>query len=181
MTRVLREFDGFALFRAMDDKRQGLGLSWNGVAAAVWDLSAHLHQTRVVEGLPDRPLAAATIRNLGASGEATCQHALFYLRWLERSPEHFLAEDVPVAGAPLPLCGPDRRPRWNLVELHAALTAARSARGLSWTNAAQQLRCTPSQLTGLKTARYATSMRLAMRITQWLGRSASDFIYVADW
>ena len=37
------------------------------------------------------------------------------------------------------------------------------------------------QLTGLKTARYATGMVLAMRITQWVGRPAADFIYMARW
>ena len=46
---------------------------------------------------------------------------------------------------------------------------------------AHELRCTPSQLTGLRTAKFATSMTLAMRITQWLDRPAADFIYSARW
>jgi hypothetical protein len=43
------------------------------------------------------------------------------------------------------------------------------------------LQCTPSQLTGLRTARFATNMNLAMRIVQWLDRAAADFIYAATW
>jgi hypothetical protein len=54
-------------------------------------------------------------------------------------------------------------------------------RDLTWAAAAQELRCTPSQLTGLKTARFATGMRLAMRITQWLEQPAALFIHAARW
>lgn len=39
----------------------------------------------------------------------------------------------------------------------------------------------PATLTGLRTARFAISMRLAMRIAQWLERPAADFIYAARW
>jgi len=34
---------------------------------------------------------------------------------------------------------------------------------------------------GLRNAKFATSMRLAMRITQALHRPAADFVYVAEW
>jgi hypothetical protein len=37
------------------------------------------------------------------------------------------------------------------------------------------------ELTGLKTARFATGMALAMRISQWVNRPASDFMYPARW
>jgi hypothetical protein len=43
------------------------------------------------------------------------------------------------------------------------------------------LGCTPSQLTGIKRARFAIGMRLAMRITQWIGRPAAEFIDAAHW
>jgi hypothetical protein len=74
-----------------------------------------------------------------------------------------------------------RRPRWDLKALHAALNESRTARGVTWAQVAQELRCQPGQLTGLKTARFATGMALAMRITQWIGRPAADFIYPARW
>jgi hypothetical protein len=72
-------------------------------------------------------------------------------------------------------------PRWNLKELHAALDARRRERGLTWVQLAGVLRCTPSQLTGLRTARFATGMTIAMRSVQWLERPAADFIYAARW
>jgi len=61
------------------------------------------------------------------------------------------------------------------------LNESRSGRGVTWAQAAHELQCRPGQLTGLKTARYATGMTLAMRITQWAGRPAADFIYAARW
>jgi transcriptional regulator with XRE-family HTH domain len=50
---------------------------------------------------------------------------------------------------------------------------------LTWRQLAELLECTPSQLTGLRTARFATGMDLAMRIAQWLGRPAAGFVYPA--
>jgi plasmid maintenance system antidote protein VapI len=57
----------------------------------------------------------------------------------------------------------------------------RREEGLTWRELAEVLRCTPSQLTGLHTARFATGMDLAMRIVQWIGRPAADFVYPAKW
>ena len=45
---------------------------------------------------------------------------------------------------------------------------------------ADELNCTPSRLTNLRTARLA-DMDLAMRITQWLGQPAAGFIHPAQW
>ncbi len=115
-------------------------------------------------------------------GDTTCQHALFFLRWLGRSPESFIAGDEPKTfERPLPAVGADRRLRWNLKKLNGALDAQRRERGLTWKQLADELRCTPSQLTGIRTARFAIGMRLAMRITRWLGRPAADFVYAARW
>jgi plasmid maintenance system antidote protein VapI len=50
-----------------------------------------------------------------------------------------------------------------------------------WPELARELHCTPSQLTGIRTARFAIGIQLAMRIVGWLGRSASDFIDAAEW
>lgn len=46
---------------------------------------------------------------------------------------------------------------------------------------AEHLHCTPSQLTGLRAAKFATGMSLAMRTTQALHRPTADFVYAADW
>lgn len=87
---------------------------------------------------------------------------------------------VDVGATQLPTAGPDRRLRWDLSELHAALDAARRDRNLTWAGLAGELGCTASRLTNLRTAKLA-DMELMMRITQWLGRPAAGFIHAAAW
>jgi hypothetical protein len=178
---VIREFDGKALYAALDAKRCAEGLSWPGAAAAIWEMAPVLNAARVARGLANHPISPSTLQNLGERGNTSCQHALFFLRWLDRTPESFLSGATLGAGAPLPPCGPDRRPRWDLKALHAGLNESRTNRGATWAGTADHLRCRPGQLTGLKTARFATGMGLAMRVAQWIGRPAADFIYLARW
>lgn len=171
------EFDVAAFAAAMDAERQARGLSWRQVAAEIWHMSAELNARR-----NDHPISPSTLTGMARRGDCTCQHALFMLRWLGRAPEDFLAsrrEDAAIV--PLPRVGPDKRLRWNLRALAAALDTHRRARDLTWVEAARELRCSPSQLTGIKTARYAISLRLAMRIVGWLGQPAAAFVYAADW
>jgi plasmid maintenance system antidote protein VapI len=68
-----------------------------------------------------------------------------------------------------------------LKRLYAAMDEKRRQEGLTWSALAATLGCTPSQLTGLRTAKFATGMDLAMRIVQWIDRPAADFIYRATW
>lgn len=144
----------------------------------MWELAADLNAYRG----HDHPMASSTITRMPRRGDTTCQHALFMLRWLERAPEDFIAQPRPgTAGVALPACDPGHRIRWDLAKLYTALDDVRRAREASWEQAAQRLYCTPSQLTGLRTAKFATGMRLAMRICQALGRPAADFVYPADW
>jgi len=178
---VIREFDGKALYAELDAKRLAEGLSWPGAAAAIWETAAALNAARNARGLANHPISPSTLRNLGNRGDTSCQHALFFLRWLGRTPESFLAGAALDAGVPLPACGPDRRPRWDLKALYAGLNEARASSGLTWAQTAKDLRCQPGQLTALKSARFATGMGLAMRITQWVDCPAADFIYPARW
>ncbi len=172
------DFDSQAFFAAVDGKRRKQQLSWPALAAAIWDQSRVLNDRR-----KDHPISPSTIRNFGERrGGLSCQHALFLLRWLGVPPETFIAEPQPgTAGVPLPLADEAHRLRWSLKRLYAVLDAARIARGATWQQAAARLHCTPSQLTGLRTAKFATGMRLAMRITQAVRRPAADFVYVAEW
>ncbi len=102
------------------------------------------------------------------------------LRWLDRPPEDFLTGAPTQDGdARLPVAGSDSRLRWNLNELHAALDEARQRKQLTWVRLAAQLGCTPSRLTGLRTATLS-DMELAMRITQWLKMPAAKFIHPED-
>ncbi len=175
--QVIRPFDNAALYAALHEKRTALGLSWPRVAARMWEQSAALNGRR-----RDHPISPSTLTNLTRSPRTSCQHALIMLRWLDRAPESFL-RGAAEAGErfSLPAADQDRRLRWALKLLYAALDEERRQEGLTWAALAAVLGCSPSQLTGLRTAKYATSMDLAMRITQWLGRPAADFVYPAAW
>lgn len=171
------EFDVGAFFLALDRQRADRALTWGAAAREIWHLSAGLNERR-----DDYPIAASTIANVARRGDTSCQHALFMLRWLGRAPEDFVADRAPgTRNVPLPAADEDHRLRWNLRRLYAVLDAARVRREATWRQAAEHLSCTPSQLTGLKTAKFATGMRLAMRICQSLGRPAAEFVYVATW
>jgi hypothetical protein len=178
------QFDACALYAALDDRRVAHGLSWPGVARALWDLSSELNAQR-----GDHPISPATLTGMVRRGEISCQHALFILRWLDRSPEEFLTGASTVRAAPLPAAGRDRRLRWHLHRrgrraqdgLFEAMDAARRRDDLAWSDLARPLHATAAQLSGVRTARFAIGMRLAMNITQWLERPAADFIYPARW
>jgi hypothetical protein len=172
----LLEFDTDALLAALEAKRMSGGLSWPQVAREMWSLSVVLNSLR-----RDHPISSATLTGMARRHNTSCQHALIMLRWLDRSPESFLAGDGMRWEVPLPPCGPDRRLRWDLLGLYDALDARRRECALTWPHLARELSCTPSQLTGIRKVRYAIGMRLAMRIVQWLERPAADFIYAVRW
>ncbi len=103
------------------------------------------------------------------------------LRWLGRTPESFLVGVHKIPDSTFPVVGADRRLRWNLANLYEAMNEQRRERGLAWAELASTLGCTTSQLTGIRTTKFATNMDLAMGITQWLERAASDFVYASKW
>ena len=171
------DFDCDALFKVMDAQRVARGLSWTGVAKEIRQMYAELNRSRP----KDHPLSPSTIIGMSKRGNTTCQHALIFLQWVGRLPESFLPGEERKVNRPLRRFATDRRPRWHLRRLYEALNARRKELHMSWPELAKVLGCTPSQLTGLRTARYATNMKLAMRIVQWLGRPSIDFIYLARW
>jgi hypothetical protein len=166
-----------AMYAAMDAQRIERGLSWPKLAQALWNQSAVLNQQR-----SDHPISPATLTGIAKRGDCTCQHALFILRWLGRSPESFLSNSLTDPGhITLPVAAEDQRLRWDLAAVYQSLDERRQARGLTWREAATGIRCTEHQLKGLRTARYAIGMRLMMRIVQWVGRPSPTFIYPARW
>jgi hypothetical protein len=172
-----RPFDAAALYSALDNRRAALGLSWSQVASQLWDLSADLNDRR-----RDHPISPSTLTNMAKNPRTSCQHALFMLRWLHRTPESFLegaTRDDPSFA--LPPAGPDHRLPWSLKRLYETLDEKRRQEGLTWPQLATTLGCSPNRLTALRTAKFATDMDLAMRIVQWSGRPAADFIYLATW
>jgi len=171
------EFDARSFYAAMDAQRLDRGLSWAQVAAELWEQSSALNERR-----GDHPISASTLTGIAKRGDCTCQHALFILRWLGRTPESFLVPALSDGGrAMLPVVGSDKRLRWNLGALADALDARRRERGLTWKALAAELGCTEHQVSGLRTVRYAIGMRLAMRIVQWLDQPAAAFIHAATW
>jgi hypothetical protein len=172
----LRNFYAVALYDALDTKRVAEGLTWSGVAKAIWELSSELNERR-----RDHPISPSTITGMRERGATSCQHALFMLRWLERTPESFLSGTVARPDEALPRVGPDRRLRWNLTLLNEALDTQRHEQGLTWPQLATILHSTPSQLTGIRRAKFAIGIGLAMNSVQWLDRPAADFIYASKW
>ena len=171
------EFDAVALFEALDSQRRDRALSWQGVAQELWDQSAALNARR-----DDHPISASTVTGMAKQRDTSCQHALFMLRWLGRTPESFMPGSTADAKrTALPFAGPDRRLRWDLQKLYDALDSRRRERSFTWRQLALELQCTPSQLSGIKRARFAIGMRLAMRIVTWLDRPARDFVHAASW
>jgi len=171
-------FDTQALYLALDAKRIELELSWTGVANHLWEMSSDLNARR-----RDHPISPSTLTNMRTKPTTSCQHALFMLRWLERTPESFLRDssggDDPRFA--LPEAGPDHRLRWSLKLTYVAMDEERREQGLTWSALAAVLSCSPNQLTALRTAKFATGMDVAMRIVQWLDRPAADFVYPAWW
>ncbi|HEY3941791.1 MAG TPA: hypothetical protein VGL60_04845 [Acidimicrobiales bacterium] len=179
MAASIRPFDAGALYRALDARRTELALSWKGVADQIWELSSELNRRR---GGRDHPISSSTLTGMAKRPRTSCQHALFMLRWLGRTPESFLREASGDDGRfALPDAGPDRRLRWELKLLHAAMDEKRRDAELTWSALAAVLGCSPNQLTALRTARFATGMDVAMRIVQWLERPAAHFVYPARW
>jgi hypothetical protein len=175
--RQLASFDCGALFDALDRKRRDLELSWYELADELWEQSSGLN----AEHVDDHPLCGGAVQRLQSRGATSCQYGLFMLRWLQRAPEDFLTGPVVDVGKTwLPETGTESRLRWDLGQLHTALNAERQERGLTWAALSEDLDCTPSRLTNLRTARLA-DMDLVMRVTQWLGQPAAAFIHPAQW
>jgi hypothetical protein len=170
-------FDCGALFDALDTRRRERGLGWFQLADELWQQSADLNAQRA----DDHPLCGGAVSRLQQRGATSCQYALFMLRWLDRAPEDFLTGPVvDVGDVRLPTAGPDRRLRFDLPVLHAALNERRQERGLTWAALGAGLDCTPARLTNLRTARLA-DMDLTMRVTQWLAHPAARYVHPAPW
>jgi hypothetical protein len=171
----LATFDFAAFFAAVDHARRSRGMGWYDLADELWNQSARLNAER-----HDHPLCGGAVSRLGARGETSCQYALYLLRWLGQAPEEFLTRHaLDVGDVRLPDPSNDSRLRWDLAQLYAALTRERQRQGLTWGRLAEQIGCTPSRLTNLRTARMA-DMALVMRVTQWLRRPAAEFIHPAS-
>ena len=166
-----------ALCAALDDARTARGLTWT-------DLLAELNAP--FKFVPSVPTSLSTIRGMGGKASVTSAVVLQVLRWLGRSPESFCEGRPPASGADasaeaLPDVGAQRVLRFDTKGLHAALDEARRERGLTWRHVAGELPgFMESMLANLVTG-PAIGFPRVMRVTQWLGRPAAEFMRGYDW
>lgn len=173
------EFDGVALWHALDSQRVELGLTWNGVTRAMRSDEAGLAEQL---GKGDHPIAASTIAKMATGQPPGCHFALGYLRWLDAIPESFLTNGDPLGLAEvLPKTDTFHRLRWDVPRLAATMNERRLAENLTWNALAELLGVYPGPLSSLPRLKYGTSMTIAMKLTQWLGCSAASFTYAATW
>lgn len=75
----------------------------------------------------------------------------------------------------MPQPPPDRRLRWDVPALHAALDQRRREQAMTWKQVADEIvGFTPGMLTGLARARHI-SFRPVMRLLAWLDQPAARF------
>jgi hypothetical protein len=163
-----------ALCAALDEVRSTRGLSWTELVAEI---------NAPFKFVPSIPISLSTIRGMGGKASVTSAVVLQVLRWLGRSPESFLAgRSAPADCAEaLPDVGDQRILRFDTQAIHAALDEARRERGFTWRQIAGELRgFKPGMLTNLATG-PAIGFPRVMRITQWLGRPAAEFMRGYDW
>lgn len=164
------------MISALDAQRTEHGLDWTELALEMWAESAQLNAE-----LADHGLCQGALIRTAKRATMSCQYALVILRWIHRPPEDFLTGPVvDVGDTRLPAAGPDRRLRWDLSAVHTVLNAQRQDHQLTWAQLGEIIGCTPNRLTNLRAARLA-DMALTMRVAQWIGKPAAQFIHPARW
>ena len=160
------EFDLRDLFAALDAERKTRGLSWHGLAAEI--------------GATAGRVAASTLKGLGERSRAEADGVLQVLLWLDRSPESFVAGSRNLARHRLSRPARGKILRWDMVATHAAMDAARIARGITWQQVADEI----GGFTGPMLARFAqggrTSFPGIMRVVRWLDVPANSLLRASD-
>ncbi|HVE91447.1 MAG TPA: hypothetical protein VNE62_03960 [Actinomycetota bacterium] len=164
----ISNFDLQALFAALDAERQARSLSWAGLTREI---------NALFGDVPCHPIATSTITSLKGKPEVIGNAALQMLVWLERTPESF----IPGLGTQvkrdqvLSRLSPDQILRFDTREIFLAMEAARTERGVSWRQVAEEIGgVTAAQLTRLGKG-AGVGVVAAGRIAQWLGRPVASF------
>jgi hypothetical protein len=170
------DFDVGALHAAMDERRTALSMTWTAVAREV---------NRSDERYDGRPISPSTISGLenkrwGVEGDGVLQMLL----WLDRAPESFVPGH-PGAMHPdarLPRVAAGRVLRFDVPSIYARLDVQRSARELTWAQAAAEIGGLYSAETLKNMSRQQrTGFPHVMRLARWLHCPAAALTRVALW
>jgi hypothetical protein len=164
----VNDFDMAALFHALDAQRRARGLSWQQATDEINSPFRHV---------PSRPIAVSTVKGMLNKVAVEGNVMLQVLLWLDRTPESFVP-GMEQSGQPLPKLPPGRILRWYPPAIYAALQHKRTQLGLTWHQVAEEVGATQVQLTGLAKARHVGFPHV-MRLVQWIGLPATDFMFAA--
>jgi transcriptional regulator with XRE-family HTH domain len=162
---VAADFDIKALHAALDSERKAKSLTWAALA-------------KEIEGPEPGGISPSTLSGMAKREALNGNVVMGALRWLDRTPESFIAGHPDAqTRPPLPRDLPQRFfRRWDLIALHQALDSRREERQLTWAEAAREIGVTTAQLAGYAKADRFVNFPAVMRVTRWLGRPLTDFI-----
>jgi hypothetical protein len=166
------DFDLFALYEAVDNRRRERKISWTSVAKEV-------NRSRTTR----HPIAVSTITGLRHKPAGEGDGILQVLLWLGRTPESFVSntKDSDSERFRLPTLTTGQILRWDTHALFLELNAQRLERQLTWPGVARELRgFTAGMLTNLSKGGRIGFPRV-MRLVQWLDKPAVTFTRIADW
>jgi hypothetical protein len=173
MPDAASDFSLPGLYAAMDAVRAARGLSWRDLVREINAPFAHV---------TSRPIALSTVTSTRTKAVAEGDGVLQMLRWLQRTPESFVADRDGLDGLSadrfaLPTLLPDQILRFDTCKLYAAINARRLESGKSWDQVASDIGVSASSLTHLSKG-GRTGFPHVVRATRWLGLPVADFTRV---
>jgi hypothetical protein len=161
-----RDFDVKLFYSALDQKRESLGLTWNGVAQEIAN-----RYTKV---------ATSTIKGIRGKKYIEGDGGLQMLLWLGKSPESFVPGAM--VDSKHELIKPTNAVlRFDAKEVHRLLEARRLNEGLAWREVADQIGgVSVSMLRRFKNG-GRTSFPIIMRVANWLDVPARKFTKENPW
>jgi hypothetical protein len=174
-TTSRNDFDLTALYKALEAQREARGLTWQQATREI---------NRQAEGQKtSRALSASTVKGLPKRIAAEGDGVLQMLRWLNRSPESFIAGYNPIADettTSLPEVPPNKVLRFDTKSLYEALNNHRLARGMTWKQLASEIGGTNPESLQYLAHGGRTWFPMVTRITQYLGQPAARFTRATD-
>ena len=166
------DFDLYALYVAMDQKRQSRSMTWAEVTREV---------NSPLPGL--RSISTSTITGVRGRGSVEGDGVLQMLRWLDRTPEAFCTgiKCTESLSAQLPGLKAGEALRFDPKAIYAAVAHERVMQRMTWQEVAQAIgNVSPAKLQRLE-AGGRVGFPSVMRVLHWLGRPASTFMQRTPW